>query len=137
MAKSKGAKKVTEYSRAKEALERQKETLDKTLETSSANGASEQAKKAAQHAQSQYDTSKANVNRLGFKQIGGARTTKAIVSIRAIGKLANRRAYNFGESDVAKIIGLLKDETKSLETKFNAALSGTSAAKSDVSVSFD
>jgi hypothetical protein len=134
---AKKAKKVTEYSKAQAALKTQKETLDKVQETASLNGATAQQKSAATHAETAYNTAKANVQRLGFKQIAGARTTKAIVSIRALGKLANRKAYNFGETDVAKIETHLMNETKSLLAKFNAALAGTSTGKTADSVSFD
>lgn len=55
-----------------------------------------------------------------FVRLAENRTQAALDSIRKIGNLSNRRAYDYDEADVRKIIRALKDATSDLERKFDA-----------------
>lgn len=63
-----------------------------------------------------------------FVKLAEGRTQAALDAIRKIGNLSNRRAYEFDDGDVKKIIKALRDAASDLERKF-----GTSgAAEKDV-----
>ncbi len=52
-----------------------------------------------------------------FVQLAESRTVNAIKAIRIIGKLGNRNAYEYDESDVRKIVKALNDEIEALKTR--------------------
>jgi len=58
-----------------------------------------------------------------FVKLAEGRTQVALDAIRKIGNLSNRRAYEFDEGDVKKIVKALRDAASELERKF-----GTSGA---------
>ena len=59
--------------------------------------------------------------RENFVRLAEGRARSALDAIRKIGNLSNRRAYDFDEQDVKKIIKALKDATNDLERKFGSA----------------
>ncbi|WP_278052920.1 MULTISPECIES: hypothetical protein [unclassified Mesorhizobium] len=63
-----------------------------------------------------------------FVKLAEARTQAALEAIRKIGNLSNRRAYEFDDGDVKKMIKALRDATSDIERKFGS----TSAAEKDV-----
>ena len=52
-----------------------------------------------------------------FVELAERRTTNAIKAIRVIGKLGNRSAYEYDESDVRKIAGALSKEIEALRAR--------------------
>ncbi|WP_170363917.1 hypothetical protein [Ruegeria sp. HKCCA5014] len=62
-----------------------------------------------------------------FVKLAEGRTRSALDAIRKIGNLSNRRAYDYDDQDVKKIIKALREATSELERKFNP----TSASDSD------
>ncbi|MCW5696331.1 MAG: hypothetical protein KIS96_06290 [Bauldia sp.] len=56
-----------------------------------------------------------------FVQLAESRTRNAIRAIRVIGKLANKSAYDFGESDVKKIVGALSREIEALKARMTSS----------------
>ena len=50
-----------------------------------------------------------------FVKLAEKRTNNAIKTIRIIGKLGNRNAYEYGETDVRKIVRALSDEIEALK----------------------
>ncbi|MDG4902906.1 MAG: hypothetical protein EOQ54_15285 [Mesorhizobium sp.] len=66
--------------------------------------------------------------RMKFVKLAEARTQAALEAIRKIGNLSNRRAYEFDDGDVKKMIKALRDATSDIERKFGS----TSAAEKDV-----
>ena len=52
-----------------------------------------------------------------FVQLAEKRTANAIKAIRVIGKLGNRNAYDYTDSDVKKIAGALSKEIDTLKAK--------------------
>lgn len=63
-----------------------------------------------------------------FVKLAEGRTRSALEAIRKIGNLSNRRAYDFDEGDVRKIIKALRDAVSDLERKFGS----TASAEKDV-----
>ncbi|QND24483.1 hypothetical protein HB774_34385 (plasmid) [Rhizobium leguminosarum bv. viciae] len=63
-----------------------------------------------------------------FVKLAEGRTQAALEAIRKIGNLSNRRAYDFDEQDVKKIIKALRDASTELERKFGSM----SGAEKDV-----
>lgn len=59
--------------------------------------------------------------RENFVRLAEGRTRSALDAIRKIGNLSNRRAYDFDDQDVKKIIKALKDASNDLERKFGSA----------------
>jgi len=59
--------------------------------------------------------------RENFVRLAEGRTRSALDAIRKIGNLSNRRAYEFDEQDVKKIIKALRDAAADLERKFGSA----------------
>lgn len=62
-----------------------------------------------------------------FVKLAERRTTNAIKAIRIIGKLGNRNAYEYEDSDVRKIAKALIEEVDSLKNRMN-----TTKASEDV-----
>lgn len=58
-----------------------------------------------------------------FVKLAEKRTVNAIKSIRIIGKLGNRNAYDYNEADVRKIVKALSDEIDSLKSRMQATKS--------------
>lgn len=61
--------------------------------------------------------------RAKFIQLAESRTTTAIKAIRVIGKLGNRNAYDFDESDVRKIAKALIEEVEALKSRMKTTKS--------------
>ena len=55
-----------------------------------------------------------------FVRLAEGRTQSALDAIRKLGNLSNRRAYEFDDADIRKIIKALKDATTEVERKFNS-----------------
>lgn len=58
-----------------------------------------------------------------FVKLAEGRTRTALDAIRKIGNLSNRRAYEFDEQDVKKIIRALREATNEVERKFGSSSS--------------
>ena len=56
-----------------------------------------------------------------FVRLAEARTVKAIKAIRVIGKLSNRMAYSYSDSDVAKIVKALQGEVEALKIRMKSS----------------
>lgn len=56
--------------------------------------------------------------RAKFVELAEARVARAIKTIRLIGNLSNRNNYEFGASDVSKIMGALEAELRDLRVRF-------------------
>jgi hypothetical protein len=52
-----------------------------------------------------------------FVKLAENRTRNAIKAIRVIGKLGNKHAYQFGDSDVQKIVRALNKEVEALRVR--------------------
>ena len=61
-----------------------------------------------------------------FVKLAEGRTRTALDAIRKIGNLSNKRAYEYDEKDVKKIIKALREATGELERKFNPSSSNDS-----------
>jgi hypothetical protein len=59
----------------------------------------------------------ASSKREKFVKLAESRTSNAIKAIRIIGKLGNRNAYDYDESDVRKIVKALSDEIEALRNR--------------------
>ena len=57
--------------------------------------------------------------RMKFVKLAEGRTQVALSAIRKLGNLANRRSYEFDESDVRKIVRALKEAISETEHKFD------------------
>lgn len=55
--------------------------------------------------------------RENFVRLAESRTANAIKSIRVIGKLGNKSAYDFSEADVKKIVAALNREVDALKAR--------------------
>ncbi|NCN85614.1 MAG: hypothetical protein GW808_11565 [Sphingomonadales bacterium] len=66
-----------------------------------------------------------NEKREKFIKLAEGRTTSALAAIRKLGNLSNRRAYDFDEADVKKIIKALREAVSELESKFSSSNSST------------
>lgn len=60
-----------------------------------------------------------SVKREKFVKLAENRTKNAIKAIRVIGKLGNKNAYQFDDSDVQKIIRALTKEVDSLKARMS------------------
>ena len=58
--------------------------------------------------------------RAKFVDLAENRTKNAIKSIRVIGKLANKNAYEFNDADVKKIVGALNREVEALKARMSS-----------------
>lgn len=56
-----------------------------------------------------------------FVRLAEGRTQSALEAIRKIGNLSNRRAYEYGDADIKKIIKTLRDATNEVERKFGSS----------------
>jgi hypothetical protein len=57
--------------------------------------------------------------RAKFVKLAEGRTQAALTAIRKLGKLANKRSYEFDENDVRKIIRAVKEALAETERKFD------------------
>jgi hypothetical protein len=55
--------------------------------------------------------------RANFVRLAESRTRNAIRAIRVIGKLSNKKAYNYDEADVGKIVRALTKEVDTLRAR--------------------
>lgn len=55
-----------------------------------------------------------------FVELAERRTVNAIRAIRVIGKLGNKSAYEYADSDVAKIVKALNDEIDALRARLKS-----------------
>nr|WP_250808845.1 hypothetical protein [Neorhizobium tomejilense] len=56
-----------------------------------------------------------------FVKLAEGRTQLALEAVRKIGNLSNRRAYEFDEGDIKKIVKALRDAVSDLERKFESS----------------
>ena len=61
-----------------------------------------------------------------FVRLAEGRTQVALDAIRKLGNLSNRRAYDYDDEDIKKVIKALRDATNEIERRF-----GSSAADKD------
>jgi ribosomal protein L7/L12 len=62
---------------------------------------------------------KAGEKREKFVRLAERRTVNAIKAIRVLGKLGNRAAYDFDDSDVKKIVNALSREIENLRARMS------------------
>jgi hypothetical protein len=55
-----------------------------------------------------------------FVQLAESRTINAIRAIRVIGKLGNKSHYDYSDSDVKKIVGVLNKEIEALKQRMTS-----------------
>ncbi len=60
-----------------------------------------------------------SAKRAKFVELAQSRTVNAIKAIRVIGKLGNKNAYEYDESDVAKITRALNKEIEALKARMS------------------
>ena len=65
--------------------------------------------------------SEADDKREKFVRLAEGRTQSALDEIRKLGNLSNRRAYEYDEADVKKIIKALREATNEIERKFGSS----------------
>ena len=58
-----------------------------------------------------------------FVKLAENRTVNAMKAIRIIGKLGNRHAYEYGDSDVKKIVKALTDEIEAMKNRMSSTKS--------------
>lgn len=63
-----------------------------------------------------------------FVKLAEGRTRTALDAIRKIGNLSNKRAYEYDDQDIKKIIKALREATSELERKFSPATAKDSDA---------
>lgn len=59
--------------------------------------------------------------RAKFKKLAEGRTRAALSSIRKIGNLSNKRAYEYDDEDVKKIVRALREAISDVEKKFSSS----------------
>ena len=62
-----------------------------------------------------------NEKRKKFVKLAEGRTMAALMAIRKIGNLSNRRSYDFDDADIKKIIKALREALNETEKKFDPA----------------
>lgn len=55
-----------------------------------------------------------------FIKLAEGRTQAALNAIRKIGNLSNRRAYSYSETDIKKIVKVLREAVSETERKFGS-----------------
>jgi ribosomal protein L7/L12 len=60
------------------------------------------------------------VKRQKFVELAESRTVNAIKAIRIIGKLGNKNAYQFDDTDVQKIVRALNREVEALKSRMSS-----------------
>ena len=61
-----------------------------------------------------------NSNRDKFVRLAESRTQGALNAIRKIGNLSNKRAYEYKDADVKKIVKALRDAIGDVERRFSS-----------------
>lgn len=56
-----------------------------------------------------------------FVRLAEGRTQAALDAIRKLGNLSNKRAYDYEDEDIKKIVKVLKDATSEIERKFGSS----------------
>jgi ribosomal protein L7/L12 len=56
-----------------------------------------------------------------FVELAQKRTVNAIKAIRVIGKLGNRSAYDYTDTDVSKIVKALNEEIEALKSRMKSS----------------
>jgi hypothetical protein len=56
-----------------------------------------------------------------FVKLAEGRTQAALSAIRKIGNLSNRRAYSYADTDIKKIMKVLRDAITDTERKFGSS----------------
>jgi hypothetical protein len=64
--------------------------------------------------------SKSREKRQKFVELAERRTMNAIRAIRILGKLGNKNAYEFDDSDIKKIVSALTREIEGLKTRMSS-----------------
>lgn len=80
--------------------------------------------KAADHAESLLPALLTAANRARFLLYGNGRYNTAVTAIRAVGKLSNRKSYEYNAEEAETLMTELRKELKSVEDAFKAALAG-------------
>lgn len=62
-----------------------------------------------------------NEKRKKFVKLAEGRVQAAMMAIRKIGNLSNRRSYDFDDTDIKKIIKALREALSETERKFDPA----------------
>ncbi len=62
---------------------------------------------------------KENNSRDKFVKLAESRTQSALSVIRKIGNLSNKRAYDYSDTDVKKIVKALRDAVSEMERRFS------------------
>lgn len=75
-------------------------------------------------AEEDFHEGKMAADREKFVKLAEGRTRTALDAIRKIGNLSNKRAYDFEDQDVKKIIRALREATNDLERKFSSTTGG-------------
>jgi hypothetical protein len=57
-----------------------------------------------------------------FKKLAVSRTQSALDAIRKIGNLSNKRAYQYDDADIKKIVKALRDAMTEVERKFGTSV---------------
>jgi uncharacterized protein YceH (UPF0502 family) len=66
-------------------------------------------------------TMDANEKRQRFVKLAEGRTQEALNAIRKIGNLSNKRAYEYTEADVRKMVKALRDAVSDIERKLDSS----------------
>lgn len=64
-----------------------------------------------------------NSRRKRFEKVAGNRVNRLIRTLSSLSKCANRNNYEYDESDVRKMIKVLRDKLNDVETEFSGQLS--------------
>ncbi len=65
--------------------------------------------------------SKNDDRREKFVRLAESRTQAALGALRKIGNLSNKRAYEYSDADIKKIVRALKDAVTDVERKFDSS----------------
>lgn len=71
-----------------------------------------------------------------FLEVGAARVSKAIKSLRAVRNCANRKTYDYSKPEAEKAILALRQELTSVENEFRNQLEGKTTSTGETAFSF-
>jgi len=63
-----------------------------------------------------------NLKRQRFKRVAAKRVEKLIHGIRSLSKCSNKNNYDYSEEDVHKMIKVIREELKTMETLYKKNL---------------
>ena len=66
-----------------------------------------------------------NLKRERFRNVAGRRVQKVLDSLDSLSKCANRNNYEFEKEDVYKMIGVIQDKIKVLESSYTSNTKST------------